>query len=81
MGIRRLLGLFHSADQVVNATEQLKNDGFSAKDFDVYSGSPYPEGSFGEHVAGHRLYAFPIIGAICGFAVAILVASRRANHA
>ena len=73
MAIRRLLGLFQDPEQVVDATTKLKEDGFSAEDLDIYSGSPYPEGSFGEHVAGHRLYVFPIIGAICGFTVAILI--------
>ncbi len=73
MSIRRLLGLFQDPERVVDATTKLKEDGFSAEDLDIYSGSPYPEGSFGEHVAGHRLYVFPIIGAICGFTVAILI--------
>ena len=73
MAIRQLLGVFQDPEQVLSATNKLKEDGFSAEDMDIYSGSPYPEGSFGEHVAGHRLYVFPIIGAICGFTVAILL--------
>ena len=73
MAIRQLLGMFQDPEQVLSASNQLKEDGISAEDLDVYSGSPYPEGSFGEHIAGHRLYVFPIIGAICGFTVAILI--------
>jgi hypothetical protein len=73
MAIRQLLGIFQDPEQVFSASNRLKEDGIPAEDLDVYSGSPYPEGSFGEHIAGHRLYVFPIIGAICGFAVAILL--------
>lgn len=73
MAIGKLLGLFQDAEQVADATSKLRDTGFPAEDMDIYSGTPYPEGSFGEYVAGHRLYVWPIIGALCGFAVAILI--------
>ncbi len=73
MAIGKLLGLFQDPEQVADATSKLRDTGFPAEDLDIYSGTPYPEGSFGEHVAGHRLYVWPIIGAICGFTMAILV--------
>ena len=41
---------------------KLKEDGFPVEDLDVYSGSPFPEGSFGEHEPEMRLYMFPLVG-------------------
>ena len=73
MAIGKLLGVFQDPQQVADASNNLREAEFPAEDLDVYSGSPYPEGSFGEHVAGHRLYVWPLVGAICGFTVAILV--------
>lgn len=68
-----LLGIFQNPEQVADAMTQLQDDGFPGQDLDIYSGSPYPEGAFGEHDPGHRLYVWPFIGAICGFTAAILI--------
>jgi len=57
---------------VADAMASLKNDGFPVEDLDIYSGSPYPEGSFGEAEPSHRVYVWPFIGAICGFTLALL---------
>ena len=67
-----LLGVFEEAEQVANAMSGLKEGGFPAEDLDIYSGAPYPEGAFGEHEPEHKVYVWPFIGAICGFAVALL---------
>ena len=72
MADQKLLGVFEEAQQVADAMANLKGDGFPVEDLDVYSGSPYPEGSFGEAEPNHRVYVWPFIGAICGFALALL---------
>ena len=69
---QQLLGVFEDAEQVADAMTNLKESGFPVEDLDIYSGSPYPEGSFGEQEPQHRVYVWPFIGAICGFTVALL---------
>ena len=73
MANKQVLGLFSHAENAALATDRLKEAGFSAEAYTILSGTPYPEGAFGEHVPKHRLYAFPFIGAACGLAVAILI--------
>ena len=73
MARQTLLGLFQQADAAANAVGRLQQAGISSRDFDVLTGSPYPEGAFGERSEPHRLYVFPFIGAFCGFAVALLL--------
>ena len=51
---------------------ELKGNGFPPEDLDIYSGSPFPEGSFGEHDPAHRLFMFPLVGALIGFAIGLL---------
>jgi hypothetical protein len=72
MANQRLLGLFQDPQQVADAMGELKSNGFPPEDLDVYSGAPYPEGSFGEHDPGHRLFMFPLVGALIGFTIGIL---------
>ena len=73
MAKKQVLGIFRAADDAAAATDRLKEAGFAGSDFTVLTGSPYPEGAFGEEETKHRLYAFPFFGAAVGFAVAILV--------
>jgi hypothetical protein len=68
----KLLGLFDDAQKVADTMDQLKEDGFPAQDLDIYSGSPYPEGAFGEYDPPHRLFMFPLIGAMIGFSIGLL---------
>ncbi len=70
---RILLGLFATADDAANAVEGLQDRDFDDKEFEILSGTPYPEGAFGEKPSKHRLYVFPFIGAVIGFTVAILL--------
>ncbi|MCH9036721.1 MAG: DUF3341 domain-containing protein [Chloroflexi bacterium] len=70
---RSLLGLFSTADGAADAVEGLQAQDFDDKEFEIMSGTPYPEGAFGEKTTNHRLYVFPFIGAALGFAVAILL--------
>ncbi len=66
-----ILGLFSNVDTAVVGADKLKEAGF--EDFEVLTGSPYPEGAFGEKPIKHKLFVFPIIGAVCGFTVGMLL--------
>lgn len=68
-----VLGLFSDAEGAADAVDAVKKAGFASRDYEILTGSPYPEGAFGEEPAKHRVYYFPLIGAICGLAVAILL--------
>ncbi|MBL75743.1 MAG: hypothetical protein CL763_02320 [Chloroflexi bacterium] len=72
MANKKLLGLFQDPEQVAGAMTALHEKGFPPEDIDIYSGSPYPEGSFSEHEPETRLYMFPLIGALVGFALGLL---------
>jgi hypothetical protein len=68
-----ILGLFKTAEEAAAATDRLRESGVAPEDYDVLTGSPYPEGAFGEHVKPHRLYIFPLAGAMIGFSIALLL--------
>ena len=70
---KEVLGIFKEAEHAALATDRLAEAGFQSTDYEVLTGSPYPEGAFGETIPKHRLFAFPFFGAACGFAVAILI--------
>ncbi len=67
-----ILGLYEDPENAANAMDGLKSAGFEMGTFDVLTGTPYPEGAFGEHVPQHRLFRFPAFGAIVGFTLALL---------
>ena len=71
MAGRSVLGVFKQVDEAVEAADKLKENGLD--EFEVLSGTPYPEGAFGEKVANHRLYVWPLVGAMLGFSIAVLV--------
>lgn len=73
MATKEVLGIFKEAEHAALATDRLVEAGFNADDYEVLTGSPYPEGAFGETIPKHRLFAFPFFGAACGFACAILI--------
>ena len=68
-----VLGLFQSAETAAAAADRLQASGFGPTDYEVLTGAPYPEGAFGEDSGDHRLYIFPLGGAIIGFAVGLMV--------
>ena len=45
--------------------------GFGEGEYEVLTGTPYPEGTFGEAEPVHKLYRFPLVGAVCGFIVGL----------
>jgi hypothetical protein len=67
------LGLFREPEQVATAMEALRNVGVPGNHLTVLSGTPYPEGAFGEEPVKHRLYVFPFVGAACGFVVGLFL--------
>ena len=69
----QLLALFRNDTQAALATEKLEKIGVSQDDIEIMTGTPYPEGAFGEHDKGMRLYVFPFIGALCGLTAALLL--------
>ena len=73
MASKSVLGLFGDADTAANATDVLLEAGCAQEDFDVLTGCPYPEGAFGEKKPVHHGYVFPIIGALMGLSVALLL--------
>src|ERR687886_1137310 len=68
-----LLAVFREPEAVADAMDALRGAGFTGRELTVLSGTPYPEGAFGEEPVRHRLYVFPFIGAACGFAVGLLL--------
>ncbi len=68
-----VLGLFERPEQVAEALDRLRAAGFGEHEVEILSGSPYPEGAFGEPPVRHKLYVFPFVGAACGFAVGLLL--------
>ncbi|MBA46972.1 MAG: hypothetical protein CL893_02685 [Dehalococcoidia bacterium] len=71
--MKSLLGLYLDPNDAANAMDGLKEGGFEVGTFDVLTGTPYPEGAFGEHVPQHRLFRFPAFGAIIGFSLSLFL--------
>ena len=70
---RSVLGLFQEEDKAADALDALGAAGFSPGEYEVLTGTPYPEGTFGEAEPVHKLYRFPLIGAACGFVIALIL--------
>lgn len=75
MAKQAVLGLYDNAETAAEAGDGLKEAGLSNEEFDFLTGTPYPEGAFGERHSRHRLYVFPLAGAICGLTAGILLTS------
>jgi hypothetical protein len=73
MGKRSVLGLYIEEDSAADALDNLKEAGFHESEYEILTGVPYPEGTFGEAEPQHNLYRWPLIGAICGFSIALLI--------
>lgn len=75
MAKRAVLGLYTDANYAAEAGDSLRGSGLTNQDFDFLTGSPYPEGAFGERHSGHKLYIFPLIGAALGLTAGVLLTS------
>ena len=73
MAQRSVIGLFTDEDAVADALDSVRSAGFEQGEYEVLTGTPYPEGTFGEEEPVHKLYRFPLIGAACGFIVGMLL--------
>ena len=72
---RSVLGLFTSEAAAADAMDSLKGAGYSSSEYEVLTDTPYPEGTFGEAEPVHKLFRWPLIGAACGFIVALVLTS------
>lgn len=70
---KSIIGLFTEEDPAADCLDALKAAGFRQNEYEVLTGTPYPEGTFGESEPIHKLYRFPLIGAACGFIVGLLL--------
>jgi hypothetical protein len=68
-----VLGLYAKPEEAASAVAALHAAGYGPADLEVLTDSPYPEGAFGEPPPKHRLYAFTLVGAACGFVVGLLM--------
>jgi hypothetical protein len=68
-----VLGLFTDEDTVADALDALNAEGYEVNEYEVLSGTPYPEGTFGEAEPVHKLYRWPLIGAACGFIIGLIL--------
>ena len=70
-----ILGLFEDANYAAEAGDALKEANISEENYDFLTDAPYPEGAFGEREERHRLYVFPLVGALIGLTIGILMTS------
>ena len=71
---RSVLGLFTDENVVADAMDALSEAGYAQNtEYEVLTGTPYPEGTFGEAEPVHKLFRWPLIGAACGFVVALIL--------
>ena len=70
---RSVIGLFTDEDAVADALDNVSQSGFDSGEYEILTGTPYPDGTFGDEEPKHKLYRFPIIGAMCGFIVGLLL--------
>lgn len=70
---RSVLGLFTEVDPAADAMDSLKSEGYETSEYEVITGTPYPEGTFGEAEPVHKLFRWPLIGAACGFIIGLVL--------
>ena len=75
MAKRPILGLFEDANYAAEAGDALQRAGIAPTEYDFLTDAPYPEGAFGERHEAHRLYIFPLCGALVGLTIGILLTS------
>ena len=74
MAQRSVIALFTEEDAAADAMDALKAAGYSAgAEYEVLTGTPYPEGTFGEEEPVHKLFRWPLMGAVCGFIVGLVL--------
>ena len=54
MAERSVVGLFTDENVAADAMDALKAEGYETNEYEVLTGTPYPEGTFGEHEPEHK---------------------------
>ena len=73
MAKRSVLGLYTEEDAAADSLDNLRDAGFEENEYEILTGTPYPEGTFGEAEPHHNLYRLPLIGAACGFTGGLII--------
>ena len=75
MAKRSVLGLFaeDKIDEAADAMDALASAGYTTSEYEVITGTPYPEGTFGESEPVHKLFRWPLTGAVCGFIIGLVL--------
>tara|TARA_Y100000590_G_scaffold8695_1_gene10830 strand:- start:1855 stop:2367 length:513 start_codon:yes stop_codon:yes gene_type:complete len=69
---KSIIGLYTDENSVADAMDGLKSKGFGENEYEVLTGVPYPEGTFGEAEPHLHLHKFPLIGAVFGFCLGLV---------
>ena len=73
MARQAILGLFDDASAAADAGDALKSAGIPESDYNFLTDVPYPEGAFGEGMARHKLYLWPLLGGFIGLIVSLVI--------
>lgn len=73
MAKRSVLGLFTDENRAADALDALRAEGYGMSEYEILTGTPYPEGTFGEAEPAHKLFRWPLVGAACGFIVGLVL--------
>ena len=73
MAKNSVLGLYTEEDSAADALDNLRDAGFEEGEYELLTGTPYPEGTFGEAEPEHHLFRWPLIGAACGFTGGLII--------
>ena len=74
---KSVMGLFPEGeeDKAADALDALREAGYTHSEYEVITGTPYPEGTFGEEEPKHTLFRWPLMGAACGFIIGLVLTS------
>ena len=75
MAKKSVLGLYTEEDSAADALDNLRDAGFEEGEYELLTGTPYPEGTFGEAEPEHHLFRWPLIGAACGFTGGLIISA------
>ncbi len=75
MARKSVIGLFKGVDEAADALDAVRDGGFERDEYEILTGTPYPEGAFGEEEPHHSLFRYPLIGAACGFIIGLVLTS------
>ncbi len=73
MAVRSILALYPDPLSAADGVNALREAGFPQQNLELLTGAPYPPGAFGEAPVRHKLHLFPLVGALCGFVVGLLL--------